>query len=163
MPVGLIGAPSTFQRLIKSVFSGLIGTTLFSYLDDIIIFTKSVPEEIKKLDVVLTRLKEAGLKQKLIKCALLRKETTFLCHIINASGIHTSQDKITAMLSYPPPTKFSRSFRLLSSFYQRIRFHCLSTQLSPQKGFSFCIDCGTRASLHNSKARALICTCSRLS
>lgn len=57
MPVCLIGAPSTFQRLINSVLSNLITTTLLSYLDDIII-SKSVPEHFGKLDVVLTCLKE---------------------------------------------------------------------------------------------------------
>ena len=121
MPMGLVGAPSTFQRLINSVFSGLVGNTLFSYLDDIIIFSKSVPEHLEKLNIVLQRLQQAGLKLKLTKCALLRKETTFLGHTINASGIHTSQDKIEAMINYPTPTTVDevRSFLGLSGYYRR--------------------------------------------
>jgi len=38
MPFTLKLAPSTFQRLINSVFMGLIGTRCFVYLDDVIMF-----------------------------------------------------------------------------------------------------------------------------
>lgn len=62
--MGLVGAPSTFQRLTNSEISGLIDTTLSSYLDDFTILSKSVLEYLKKLDIVLIRLKEAGLKLK---------------------------------------------------------------------------------------------------
>ena len=119
--MGLVGSPSTFQRLINSVFTGLLGNTLFSYLDDLIIFSKSVPDHFQKLRLVLSRLKDAGLKLKLSKCAFLRKETTFLGHVINDKGIHTSQDKISAIANYPTPTSVEqvRSFLGLSGYYRR--------------------------------------------
>ena len=38
MPFGLKTAPATFQRLMDLTLTGLIGTELFLYLDDIVIY-----------------------------------------------------------------------------------------------------------------------------
>ena len=42
MPFGLTNAPSTFQRLMSLVLSGLCWKTCLVYLDDIIVFSKTV-------------------------------------------------------------------------------------------------------------------------
>jgi hypothetical protein len=48
MPFELKNASATFQRLTNSVLSGLQGIELFVYLDDIVIYSKSLREhEIK--------------------------------------------------------------------------------------------------------------------
>jgi hypothetical protein len=43
LPFGLKTAPSTFQRMINTVLSGLTGTR-FVFLDDIVMYTKSLSE-----------------------------------------------------------------------------------------------------------------------
>ena len=55
LPFGLKTAPATFQRMMKSVLSGLTGTR-FLYLDDIIIYARSLAEHDVKLREVLDRL-----------------------------------------------------------------------------------------------------------
>jgi len=48
MPFGLKNAPATFQRLMDNVLSGLQGNELFVYMDDIVIYERSLKEhEIK--------------------------------------------------------------------------------------------------------------------
>lgn len=49
MPFGLKSAPSPFQRLMYSVFMGLIGTRCFVYLDDVIIFVETLREHHESL------------------------------------------------------------------------------------------------------------------
>ena len=61
MPFGLTNAPSTFQRLMSLVLSGLCWKTCLVYLDDIIIFSQTVEEHLQRLAEVLRRLKDAGL------------------------------------------------------------------------------------------------------
>eukprot|EP00731_Ephydatia_muelleri_P034670 Em0071g11a len=64
MPFGLCNAPATFQRLMELVLLGLHWTSCLVYLDDIIIFSKSVNEHLRQLEEVLDRLRGAGLKTK---------------------------------------------------------------------------------------------------
>lgn len=67
MPFGLCNAPGTFQRLMECMF-GVHCQTLLLYLDDIIVFSSSVEEHLKRMDFVMSRLGQEGLKVKLEKC-----------------------------------------------------------------------------------------------
>ena len=67
MPMGLKNAGATFQRLINSLFQGMIGNTLFAYLDDLIIASMTLEEQLQKLRRVLEKLHKANLKIKLRK------------------------------------------------------------------------------------------------
>ena len=56
MPFGLKNSGATFQRLMHKVLDGL--SYIFVYLDDILIFSKSMEEHEMHLDTVLRRLHE---------------------------------------------------------------------------------------------------------
>ncbi len=49
MSFGLCNAPSTFQRLMETILAGLHWTTCLVYLDDIIIFSRTVEEHLSQL------------------------------------------------------------------------------------------------------------------
>ncbi len=69
---GLKTAPITFQRMINTLFSDLIGKGVYVHLDDLIICSKDGDSQLAKLEAVLLKLKEAGLKAKLTKCEFLK-------------------------------------------------------------------------------------------
>ena len=73
MPFGLTNAPSTFQRLMSLVLSGLCWETCF------IVFSQTVAEHLQRLAEVLRRLKNAGLKIKPSKCKLLSRQYKYRC------------------------------------------------------------------------------------
>jgi len=56
LPFGLKTASATFQKLMNSVLSGLTGTCCFVYLDDIVIYARSLADHNTKLREVLDRL-----------------------------------------------------------------------------------------------------------
>lgn len=60
MPFGLKNAPATFQRLMDNVLSGLQGNELFVYMDDIVIYAKSLREREVKIERLIKRLREAN-------------------------------------------------------------------------------------------------------
>ena len=56
MPYGLKTTPATFQRLMDLTLTGLIGTEIFVYLDDIVIYANTLEEhKIKFKGVVYLR------------------------------------------------------------------------------------------------------------
>ena len=55
---------STFQRLMEVCLSEENFETLVLYLDDILVFSRTIEEHIQRLDTVFTKLKAHGLKIK---------------------------------------------------------------------------------------------------
>ena len=62
MPFGIAAAPATFQKLMNKVLGPLNWKEAIVYLDDILIFSSTIKEHIKRVRNVLERIKEAGLK-----------------------------------------------------------------------------------------------------
>eukprot|EP00731_Ephydatia_muelleri_P007838 Em0004g176a len=121
MPFGLCNAPATFQRLMERVLAGLHWMTCLVYLDDIIIFSRSVETHVKQLKEVLERLKIAGLKIRPKKCHLLQTSVQYLGHVISAEGIRTDPQKVACVSNWPVPrtSKELQSFLGLASYYRR--------------------------------------------
>ena len=121
MPFGLCNAPSTFERLMENIMTGLQWEVLLIYLDDIIVFGKTVEEEIQRLRLVFQRLREANLKLKPKKCALFQKSVLYLGHVVSEAGITTDPEKIQVVREWPTPKclREVRSFIGLTSYYRR--------------------------------------------
>ena len=86
MPFGLANAPATFERLMENVLKGLQWEILLVYLDDVIVFGKTVEDELKRLCKVFERLRSARLKLKPSKCHLFQRSVTYLGHIVSTEG-----------------------------------------------------------------------------
>jgi len=96
MPFGLCNAGATFQRLVDMVLAGASYEICLAYLDDVIIFSRTINEHFERLKVVLDRLQGAGLKLKPSKCFLVQKSVTFLGHRVSGDGISAHPDKVSA-------------------------------------------------------------------
>ena len=83
MPFGLKTALATFQRLMDLTITGLIGTELFVYLDDIVIYANTLEEHGIKFNNLAERLRKANLHLQPDKCEFLRPEVGYSGHIIN--------------------------------------------------------------------------------
>ncbi|KAM0731590.1 Retrovirus-related Pol polyprotein from transposon 17.6 [Formica fusca] len=103
MPFGLKNAPATFQRLMNSILIGIQGIKCLVYLDDIVIYGASLQDHNKRLIEVLRRLRENNLKLQPDKCEFLRKEVTYLGHIITENGISPDPSKLEAVRNFPTP------------------------------------------------------------
>ncbi len=79
--------------------------------------SKDGDNHLAHLEAVLLKLKEAGLKDKLTKCEFLKTKVT-LRHTVDGDGIHTMEDKISAIKNFPHPCTIDnvRSFLVLSGY-----------------------------------------------
>ena len=61
MPFGLTNAPATFQRFMDDVLKSVIKKFALVYLDDVIIYSKTLEQHIVHIEKVLDLLRKAGL------------------------------------------------------------------------------------------------------
>ena len=125
MPFGLMNAPSVFQRLMQHVLCDLNpdqGPDFVSvYIDDVLIFSRSVDEHLRHVQLVLDRLRATGLKLKPSKCHFLRQTVDYLGHVITTEGLKPNSKQIAAVEDYPVPESVTqvRQFLGLTSYYRR--------------------------------------------
>jgi len=103
MPQGLKQGPAIFSRFIDKVMRGLKWEVLVSYIDDLVIFSKSYEQHIAALTTVFERVRQYGLFLKPEKCKFMTRELKFLGHIVSAEGIGLDPDKAKAICEMAPP------------------------------------------------------------
>ena len=91
------------------------------YLDDIVIFSDTKEEHLKRLEAVFQKLCAASLKLKPSKCFFFKEEIEYLGHVVSGKGISTNPKKIEAVSKWPTPrTMYDvRSFLGFVGYYRR--------------------------------------------
>ena len=108
-----------------AVMGDLNLTQCLLYIDDIIVYSKTVEEHLERLEAVFRKLDEAGLKLKPSKCVFMCEEVKYLGHIISSEGVKTDPDNIEALTKWPVPKnqKDVRKFLGFAGFYRRFIPH----------------------------------------
>uniref|UniRef100_A0A8C1UQM8 Gypsy retrotransposon integrase-like protein 1 n=1 Tax=Cyprinus carpio TaxID=7962 RepID=A0A8C1UQM8_CYPCA len=121
LPFGLTNAPAVFQALVNDVLRDMINKFVFVYLDDILIFSRSLQVHIQHVRRVLQRLLENQLFAKAEKCSFHNQSVPFLGHIISVEGICMDPAKVEAVSDWPTPgnRKSLQSFIGFANFYRR--------------------------------------------
>ncbi|KAI2646957.1 Transposon Tf2-9 polyprotein [Labeo rohita] len=121
MLFGLCNSPSAFQQFINDVLRDMLGRWCYAYLDDILIYSKTLEEHTQHVRAVLRRLLAHQLYCKLEKCAFHQHSTTFLGFVISSQGVAMDPQKLEAVRSWPLPTSLKQLQRFLgfANFYRR--------------------------------------------
>jgi hypothetical protein len=86
MPMGFKNSPAMFQWVMDDLLKGFSDFCQL-YIEDVIIFSKTFEEHCEHLDLVMTKLREAGMVVKLPKCKFVMDKMDFLSHTVSAEGI----------------------------------------------------------------------------
>ena len=116
MPFGLSNAPATYQRLMELCLDGLHLSICFIYLDDVIIFSNSFEEHLDRLQKVLERIRQSGLKLSPKKCFFFQEKVKYVGHVVSQVGIEADPDKIEKVRSWPTPTTSGEQVRQFLGF-----------------------------------------------
>ena len=121
MPFGLCNSPATYQRLMNECYEGLHLKICLIYLDDIIVYSKTIQEHMERLEQVFQRTREANLKLCPDKCSYFQKEVKFLGHVVSEEGIGTDPEKVDKISNWPRPTNPSevRQFLGFAGYYRK--------------------------------------------
>lgn len=112
MPQGITNTASTFQRIMERCMGDINLREVLGFLDDIIVFSKTVEKHELCLTNVLNRLQENSLKLSPEKCHFFQTSVRYLGHIVLKNGVETDPQKIEALKTWPRPQtlKDLRSF-----------------------------------------------------
>lgn len=121
-PMGLAGAPASFQRYINQALGPTLGDFATAYLDDVLIYSKgSRADHLGKVAEVLQKLQDAGLFLDPQKCAFAVKTVEYLGYVLEAGkSIRPNPEKLRAIREWEAPTtvKGVRSFLGFANFYR---------------------------------------------
>ncbi|PNH26348.1 hypothetical protein BJF96_g10337 [Verticillium dahliae] len=121
MPFGLTNAPATFQNMINDVLREFLDVFVVVYLDDILIFSKTMEEHKGHVHQVLTRLHQHELLVEPEKAKFHTQEVDFLGYTITPGEIRMEKSKVAAIREWPTPknVKDVRAFLGFVNFYRR--------------------------------------------
>ncbi|SJL07242.1 uncharacterized protein ARMOST_10585 [Armillaria ostoyae] len=129
---GLTNSPTMFQWMMNNIFKDLIATGKVTiYLNDILIFSKTLEEHQKIIHRILELLRKHKLFLKAEKCEFEVLETEYLRIIISKGSICMDPIKVAGITEWPVPTKkkelqlflgFTNFYRHFIKGYSNIKF-----------------------------------------
>ena len=109
MPLGLQGAPATFQRHVDKVLQGLEDYAA-AYIDDLVIHSTTWEEHLTQIQTVFQCLRLARLTAKPLKCQLGMSRCVYLGHVVGSGLVQPERSKVQGVESFPTPTTLRSRF-----------------------------------------------------
>ncbi|KAG8174804.1 hypothetical protein JTE90_002567 [Oedothorax gibbosus] len=103
IPFGLCNAPATFERTMDNLLRHLKWKMCLCYLDDIVVFSHTFQEHLRRLHCVLSCISEAGIVLNQKKCLFGAKEIKVLGHLVSGQGVKPDPEKVKAVHNFPTP------------------------------------------------------------
>nr|GEZ19210.1 hypothetical protein [Tanacetum cinerariifolium] len=121
MSFGLTNAPAVFMDLMNRVFHEYLDKFFIVFIDDILVYSKTMEEHEDHLHIVLEILRQEKLYAKFSKYDFWLGQVAFLGHIVSNDGITIGPAKVEAITKWPRPTTVTevRSFLGLAGYYRR--------------------------------------------
>jgi hypothetical protein len=118
---GLTNALAHFMYLMTSILMKELDKFIVVFIDDILVYSKSMEEHEEHLRVMLQQLWDHQLYAKFSKCEFWINEVSFLGHMISPEGITMDPGKVKDVLDWKPPTTVTKvqGFLGLAGYYWR--------------------------------------------
>ncbi len=117
--MGFGGSANIFQAQIMDLMASL--KFVQAYMDDLVIITRGIlDKDLQKMETVLTRLRDAGLKVNSAKSSFLAHKIEYLSYILTREGIKPQPKKVQEILPLNPPNnvKELRHFLRMVQYYR---------------------------------------------
>jgi hypothetical protein len=102
LPMGFGGSVDIFQAQIMDLMASL--KFVQAYMEDLLIITRrTLDKHLQRMETVLTRLHDAGLKVNAAKSSFCAHEIEYLGFILTRVGIKPQPNKVQAILALNPP------------------------------------------------------------
>lgn len=120
LPFGLKTSPAIFQRIMANIIrKHKLANFTVSYIDDILIFSKTFNQHIDHLAQLLDAIKQEGFRLKLSKCTFAMDSVKYLGHVIGYNSLSPMKDNLISIREFPIP-KTQKNIR---QFLGKINFY----------------------------------------
>ena len=121
MPFGLTNAPASFQHFVNDVLRKFLDRTGTAFLDDVLIYSDTLEENIQHTREILESLSKAGIHLKPEKCRFHVQEVDYLGLVITPGGIKMQPSKVSTIQKWESPksVKQVQEFLGFANFYRR--------------------------------------------
>ena len=119
---GLTNSLATFQTMMDGIFKDLISKgVVVVYLDNILIFTKTLDEHWKISQQVMELLQQYGLSLKPEKCEFEKTSVEYLGVVVSHDSVKMDPAEVAGVSEWPTPSnkKEVQSFLGSTNFYRR--------------------------------------------
>ena len=116
----LTNSPATFQTMMDGIFEDLISEgVVVVYLDNILIFTKTLEEHWNIVQRVMELLRQHNLSLKPEKCEFEKLSVEYLGVVISHNSVKMDPIKVAGVAEWPVPSnrKEVQSFLGFTNFY----------------------------------------------
>lgn len=127
MPFGFKNAPAVFQRALSSVLAKYKLTDFASnYMDDILVFSKTIPDHATHIKEVLVAMEKEEFKIKLSKCEFAKPNVKYLVHTLAQNQIKPLNDNLASIKLFPAPKTFKQVRQFLGkvNYYHKFIENC---------------------------------------
>lgn len=114
--MGLMNSPGFFQHRIELLLSQYLWKFLLVYIDDVIVFSRSLDDYLEHLVQALQLLEQAGITLLISKCFFAFPSIQALGHHVSRLGLHTSPNKVAAILAFAFPLSLQDLEHILGFF-----------------------------------------------
>jgi hypothetical protein len=102
MPEGLKNAGSIFSRLTNKVLENQVGRNIFTYVNDIVVASKSKEDHLVDLTKTFANMRDAQLRLNPKKCVFGVRHGKILGYLVLHRGIEANPTKIQAIINMAP-------------------------------------------------------------
>jgi len=120
MPFGLTNAPASFQTMMDQILREYIDDFVVVYLDDILIYSKTLEEHHQHVRLVLAKFREHNLLINPEKSEFHTQKIDFVGYTITPNQVHMQREKTNALRDWKVPTTVTdvRSFLGFTNYYR---------------------------------------------
>ena len=125
VPFGVTNAPAQFMNLMNDLLQDFLDEFVLVFLDDILVYSRSMEDHAGHLRKLFQRLREQRLYAKASKCDIARTTVDFLGQHVTPAGMSPQEQKLKAIREWEPPRDIRgvRSFLGFTNYYRRYVHH----------------------------------------
>lgn len=121
VPFGISNGSMALTELVSRIFGDITYQFLYSFFDDIVIYSNTFEEHLKHLREVLNRLKRAGLTANPSKMTVASDKIQFLGHVVHNGKLTVDPERCRPITDFPRPKNIKQLARFIgmTAFYAR--------------------------------------------